>query len=67
MTYITGSPVIYPSWVLNDKGDLMGVWTSDIKNRSEIYLYKPNLPEGSLESRECIKASNCYIPAIKRR
>jgi dipeptidyl aminopeptidase/acylaminoacyl peptidase len=65
VTYITGSPVIYPSWVLNDKGDLMGVWSSDLENRAEIYLYKPNLPKGSLESRECIKASNCYIPAIK--
>ena len=65
VTHITGSPVIYPSWVLSGKGDLMGVWTSDIENRAEIYLYKPNLPEGSLESREC-KTTNCYIPIIKK-
>ena len=65
VTHITGSPVIYPSWVLNGKGDLMGVWTSDLENRAEIYLYKPNLPEGSLESREC-KTTNCYIPILKK-
>ena len=48
VTYITGSPVIYPSWVLNSKGDLVGVWTTDLDNTAEIYLYKPNLPKGSL-------------------
>ena len=66
VTYITGSPVIYPSWVLNSKGELVGVWTSNIENTAEIYLYKPNLPKGSLESRECKQKTNCYVPPIKK-
>ena len=63
--FITRSPVIYPTWVFNNKGDLMGVWTSNLENTSEIYLYKPNLPSGSLSSRECGSENNCYIPPIR--
>ena len=66
VTYITGSPVIYPSWVLNSNGDLIGVWTADLDNTAEIYLYKPNLPKGALESRECKQKTNCYVPPIKQ-
>ena len=66
VTFITRSPVIYPTWVFNNKGDLMGVWTSNLENTSEIYLYKPNLPSGSLSSRECGSENNCYIPPIKK-
>ena len=65
VTFITRSPVIYPTWVFNNKGDLMGVWTSNLENTSEIYLYKPNLPSGSLSSRECGSENNCYIPPIR--
>ncbi len=66
VTFITRSPVIYPTWVFNNKGDLMGVWTSNLENTSEIYLYKPNLPSGSLSSRECSSENNCYIPPIRK-
>jgi pimeloyl-ACP methyl ester carboxylesterase len=66
VTFITRSPVIYPTWVFNNKGDLMGVWTSNLENTSEIYLYKPNLPSGSLSSRECGSENNCYIPPIRK-
>ena len=39
VTFITKSPVIYPNWVFNGKGDLMGVSTSNLENTSEIYLF----------------------------
>ena len=65
VTFITRSPVIYPTWVFNNKGNLMGVWTSNLENTSEIYLFKPNLPSGSLSNRECGSANNCYVPPIR--
>ena len=65
VTFITKSPVIYPNWVFNGKGDLMGVSTSNLENTSEIYLFKPNLPNGSLSSRECGASAGCYIPPIR--
>ena len=43
----------------------MGVWTSNLENTSEIYLFKPNLPSGSLSNRECGSENNCYIPPIR--
>ena len=65
VTFITRSPVIYPNWVFNSKGDLMGVSSSNLENTSEIFLFKPNLPAGSLSSRSCEDEVDCYIPPIR--
>ncbi len=63
--YITTSPVIYPNWILDKDGNLMGVSSSTLENNSEIFLFKPNLPAGSLDTRECPETVNCYIPPIR--
>ena len=63
--YITRSPVVYPNWIFDSEGNLMGVGSSSRENAQEIFLYKPNLPAGSLDSRECSSKSNCYIPPIR--
>ena len=63
--YITRSPVVFPSWIFDSEGDLMGVGSSSRENAQEIFLYKPNLPAGSLDSRECPSKANCYIPPVR--
>ena len=65
VSYVTTSPVIYPNWIFNNEGKLMGVSSSTLENNSEIFLFKPNLPQGSLSSRQCSQKQNCYIPPIR--
>ena len=65
VSYVTTSPVIYPNWIFNNEGKLMGVSSSTLENNSEIFLFKPNLPKGSLSSRECSQKQNCYLPPIR--
>ena len=65
VSYITTSPVIYPNWIFNNEGKLMGVSSSTLENNSEIFLFKPNLPQGSLSSRQCSQKQNCYVPPIR--
>ena len=65
VSYVTTSPVIYPNWIFNNEGKLMGVSSSTLENNSEIFLFKPNLPEGSLSSRQCSQKQNCYVPPIR--
>ena len=43
----------------------MGVSSSTLENNSEIFLFKPNLPQGSLSSRQCSQKQNCYVPPIR--
>ena len=64
VSYVTTSPVIYPNWIFNNEGKLMGVSSSTLENNSEIFLFKPNLPQGSLSSRQCSQKQNCYVPPI---
>ena len=65
VSYVTTSPVIYPNWIFNNEGKLMGVSSSTLENNSEIFLFKPNLPQGSLSSRQCSQKQNCYVPPIR--
>ena len=65
VSYVTTSPVIYPNWIFNNEGKLMGVSSSTLENNSEIFLFKPNLPKGSLNSRQCSQKQNCYVPPIR--
>ena len=65
VSYVTTSPVIYPNWIFNNEGKLMGVSSSTLENNSEIFLFKPNLPKGSLSSRQCSQKQNCYVPPIR--
>ena len=65
VSYVTTSPVIYPNWIFNNEGKLMGVSSSTLDNNSEIFLFKPNLPQGSLSSRQCSQKQNCYVPPIR--
>jgi len=65
VTYLTTSPVVNPNWIFDKDGKLMGVSSSTLQNNAEIFLFKPNLPAGSLSSRECKATSNCYIPPIR--
>jgi dipeptidyl aminopeptidase/acylaminoacyl peptidase len=63
--WITTSPVINPRWIFDKEGNLMGVASSTLENNAEIFLFKPNLPNGSLSTRECAQFTNCYIPPIR--
>ena len=65
VSYVTTSPVIYPNWIFNNEGKLMGVSSSTLENNPEIFLFKPNLPQGSLSSRQCSQKQNCYVPPIR--
>ena len=65
VSYVTTSPVIYPNWIFNNEGKLMGVSSSTLENNSEIFIFKPNLPKGSLSSRQCSQKQNCYVPPIR--
>ena len=65
VSYVTTSPVIYPNWIFNNEGKLMGVSSNTLENNSEIFLFKPNLPQGSLSSRQCSQKQNCYVPPIR--
>ena len=65
VSYVPTSPVIYPNWIFNNEGKLMGVSSSTLENNSEIFLFKPNLPQGSLSSRQCSQKQNCYVPPIR--
>ena len=65
VSYVTTSPVIYPNWIFNNEGKLMGVSSSTLENNSEIFLFKPNLPQGSLSSRQCSQKQNCYVPPLR--
>ena len=65
VSYVTTSPVIYPNWIFNNEGKLMGVSSSTLENNSEIFLFKPNLPQGSLSSRQFSQKQNCYVPPIR--
>jgi len=67
VNFVAKSPVKYPNWITDKDGNLMGVYGSTLELDEEIFLYKPNLEEGSLESRTCLNTeNNCYIPEIRK-